>query len=386
MTELNERITPLEKLQTAESLNEHYDMVRSLGGTMCNCPLPVALGPAGMCPNCGVEGPFYQQALQHHAATHNGTDPHMTEGIASKYKRVDWREAFKSQPDEVDWLFPPLIEAGTVNALFGLPGVGKSLLTLDIALQIIAEGKTVMVCDEENRQSDLVERLKKFGKGPDDLDQLIVYSFASLPALDTVEGGRHLLALAEDCEPALVILDTAGRMLEGDENNASTYLAFYRNSLVPLKGKGIATLRLDHQGKDASKGQRGSSAKDGDVDTTWRLRFQDGGLLALEREKTRSSHGEEWVLIERMENPLRHRFVELDHFPVTDKIRNLSMTFDRWGIPADAGRPTLRAALKDRGVKDHEDERKGGGVSTTLLALVAKYRKEQVSNRAGIGQ
>jgi hypothetical protein len=293
-----------------------------------------------------------------------------------KYKPINWHEAFRSQPDEVDWLFPPLIEAGTVNVLFGLPGVGKSLLTLDIALQIIAEGKTVMAVDEENRVADLVERLRKFGKGPEDLDQLVIYNFASLPPLDTAEGGRDLLALAEENKPALVILDTASRMLEGDENSSATWMSFYRNSLVPLKGKGIASLRLDHQGKDASRGQRGSSAKDGDVDTTWRLKFQDGGMLALEREKTRSSHGEEWILIERVESPLlHHRFVELNHFPVTDTIKTWASNFDRWGIPRSAGRPTLRAKLKEFGVPENEDERKG--VSTTLLALVAKYRKEQ---------
>lgn len=300
--------------------------------------------------------------------------------ISKLYVPINWHEAFKIITEEVDWLFPPLIEAGTVNVLFGLPGVGKSLLTLDIALQVIAEGKTVMAIDEENRVADLVERLRKFGKGPGDLDRLIVYSFQSLPALDTPEGGQHLLALAEVNEPALVILDTASRMLAGDENSSSTFMAFYRYSLVPLKGRGIASLRLDHAGKDPAKGQRGSSAKDGDADAVWRLKFQDrtdGGYLALEREKTRSGHGEEWVLIHRLENPLRHEFQELNRVPITPMIRRWARTFDEWGIPRDAGRPTLRAAIKE-----HQTDGQCG-VDTTLLALVARFRKEQaVQDRA----
>jgi AAA domain len=296
--------------------------------------------------------------------------------ISKRYSPINWHDAFKAQTDEVDWLFPPLIEAGTLNVLFGLPGVGKSLLTLDIALQVIAEGKTVMMIDEENRPADLVERLKKFGRKPDELDKLIVYNFASLPPLDTPPGGEHLAALADVNKPSLIVLDTTTRMVEGDENAASTWLQTYRCSLVPLKSRGIAVLRLDHQGKDASRGQRGSSAKDGDVDTIWRLKFQDkddGRLLALEREKTRSGHGEEWILIRRMEDPLRHEFQELDHFPITPAIRQWARNFDDWGIPRDAGRPTLRAAIKEH----QTAEELVPGVDTTILALVARYRKAQ---------
>lgn len=295
----------------------------------------------------------------------------MTHDIASSYTPVDWRSAFHETPDEVDWLFPPLIEAGTLNVLFGLPGVGKSLLTLEIALDVVRDGKVVMIIDEESRVSDLVERLKKFGCKPDDLDRLIVYSFAKLPPLDTEEGGRHLLALAEQNKPALVVLDTCTRMIAGDENAATTWLQAYRNTLAPLKGLGIAVLRLDHQGKDASRGQRGSSAKDGDVDSIWRLKFtdkDDGRLLALEREKTRSGHGEDWILIRRMEDPLRHEFQELDHLPVTPRIQQWARNFDDWGIPRDAGRPTLREAVKNH----------NGEVDTTILAIVARYRKSLI--------
>jgi len=284
-----------------------------------------------------------------------------------KYVPVDWYEAFSSQPAEEDWLFPPLIEAGTLNVLFGLPGVGKSLLVLDMILEILRDGKRVAVFDEENTVRDVVERLKKFGVyDPASLENLSWFSFPQLPALDTPEGGEHLTGIIDDCKPDMVVLDTTTRMVAGEENSASTWLQLYRNSLVPMKQRNIAVLRLDHQGKDASKGQRGSSAKDGDVDTIWRLKFADGGMLALEREKSRSGHGEDWILVERLQDPLRHVFKELDHFPVTPSIRKWADNFDRWDVPRDAGRPTLRAKIQELG----EDK-----VSTTLLAMVAKYRK-----------
>lgn len=289
--------------------------------------------------------------------------------ISRRYKPVDWTEAFRCRSTEVNWLFPPILEAGTLNVLFGLPGVGKSLLVLDLVLEIMREGRKVLVLDEENRVNEVVERLEKFGVSkPDELENLTWFSFPQLPPLDTPEGGEHLVALADVYEPDLIIMDTTTRMIEGDENSANTWLQLYRNSLAPVKQRGIAALRLDHQGKDPTKGQRGSSAKDGDVDTIWRLKFTDDGMFALEREKSRSGHGEDWLLIRRLEDPLRHVFEELDHMPITPKIKIWADRFDRWDIPRSAGRPTLRAALQEKTTSDE-------GISTTLLAMVARYRK-----------
>jgi hypothetical protein len=194
-----------------------------------------------------------------------------------------------------------------------------------------------------------------------------MYSFAGLPPLDSPDGGEHLASLADHHDADLVVLDTTTRMVEGDENQANTFLQLYRNSLVPLKSKGRTVLRIDHPGKDDHRGQRGSSAKAGDVDTIWRLFYEQDGMLALEREKSRSGHGEHWVGVLRTEKPvLRHDWTALDHMPVTDQIKEWADRFTRWGVPLDAGRPTLREALKM-----HTDSE----VSTTKLWLVAKYRK-----------
>src|SRR5690348_4563598 len=54
--------------------------------------------------------------------------------IAAHYLPVCWPEAWQDQPAETAWLHEPLLERGTVNALFGKPGTGKSLLALEVAL------------------------------------------------------------------------------------------------------------------------------------------------------------------------------------------------------------------------------------------------------------
>lgn len=297
--------------------------------------------------------------------------------IASKYKPVDWVEAFKRQPEDVDWLFPPILETGTTNALFGKPGVGKSLITLEIAMTLVREGRKVMYLDDENRVMDTVDRLKSFGCKHDELSGLVMYNFAGLPPLDTPAGGEHLAALADFNHPDLVILDTTTRMVEGDENSANTFLQLYRCSLVPLKQRGITVLRLDHPGKDDRQGQRGSSAKDGDVDSVWRLAHESDDMLVLERLKSRSGHGEGFISVKRLTEPfLCHDWQALDKMPVTPQIEEWSKRFDRWEVPRDAGRPTLRAAMKEHNVD--VDDRKSG-VSTTMLALIAKHRKAQAA-------
>jgi hypothetical protein len=356
------------------SLTEARDLAREFGAVICDCSpegnghFPGAIGPMGACPDCGTEGPFYRQAISSFNGNGKGRELE-TSDIVGKYSPVNWRSAFRNTPDEIDWLFPPLLEKGTINALFGKPGTGKSLLALNIVLELVRDGKTVTYFDDENRVEDIVERLRDFGcRSAEELESLYMYSFAGLPALDTPEGGEHLAALAAHHGSDLVVLDTTTRMVGGDENAANTFLQLYRCSLVPLKSRGITVLRIDHPGKDENRGQRGSSAKAGDVDTIWRLFYEQDGMLALEREKSRSGHGENWIGVRRVEKPfLRHDWAALENMPlVDDKIKVWADRFDRWGIPRDAGRPTLRAAVK---------ERTGQEVSTTLLWLVAKYRK-----------
>jgi hypothetical protein len=51
---------------------------------------------------------------------------------------------------------------------------------------------------------------------------------------------------------------------------------------IVLKSDGRSLLRLDHTGKDPGKGQRGTSAKDGDVDVMFQFSDVDAhGFMTL---------------------------------------------------------------------------------------------------------
>jgi 5S rRNA maturation endonuclease (ribonuclease M5) len=285
----------------------------------------------------------------------------------AKYTKIDWAMAWKEQPDDVEWLIEPIIEAGTINSLFAIPGAGKSLISLEIALTLVREGKPVVYIDDENRQVDTVERLKAFGASPEELDLLSMYNFAGLPALDTPCGGQDLLEIAQSDEAALVILDTTSRLVAGKENDADTYLQFYRCSLIPLKGAGIACLRLDHPGKDMERGERGSSAKRGDVDTTWALSKDTDDRFCLECLKCRTGRVEQghMVFLTREYNPLRHRWDLYPNVP-KDKVEALVYQMVRFRVPFNYGRDRVRDILAEHHVTARNEY---------LGAAIAAYRK-----------
>ncbi|MGW3570169.1 AAA family ATPase [Streptomyces sp. NPDC000941] len=149
----------------------------------------------------------------------------------------------------------------------------------------------VLYLDAENGKEALQERFLSFGAGDGRMGMLSYASFPPIRSLDTAGGGADVLALAAAVEAQIVVIDTVSRFISGPENDADTWLALYRHTLLPLKRAGLASIRLDHLGKDGERGARGSSAKTQDVDHVWTLTSQGGGSLMLKRTHTRTGIG-----------------------------------------------------------------------------------------------
>jgi hypothetical protein len=198
--------------------------------------------------------------------------------LCNKDGSVNWTAAFEATEDQVNWIVEPFIEQGMTHSLYGVPGHGKSLFVMETVVHHVIPGHHVLYLDNENHLTRVVtKRLKSFGMKPADLDNLHFYSFTSLPPLETPEGGKEVLRLAKLHHADLVVIDTTSRFIDGPEDKADTFTAFYNNTMMPLKREDIASLRLDHPGKDASRGTRGSSAKYGDIDYEFSIEDPDGG-------------------------------------------------------------------------------------------------------------
>ncbi len=231
--------------------------------------------------------------------------------VYERLPRVDWAAAFAADPDDVDWIVEGLIERGRHAALYAGHKVGKSLLTLEIAAAVAAgdtdvvgctipEPRTVLYIDWENSRDDYVGRLMRLGRTPDQLDRLVYLSMPIIPPMDTAEGGAQLVAAAEVYGADWIVLDTFSRAVEGAENDSDTYRDYYRHAGMQLKANGVALWRLDHSGKDVSRGQRGSSAKGDDVDLVYSL-TRKGDTFTLTREVTRTMHGTDELRFTRAE-------------------------------------------------------------------------------------
>jgi hypothetical protein len=197
---------------------------------------------------------------------------------------------------------------------------------------------------------------------------LLTYaSFPPIRPLDTAGGGADLMAMVQEVEAHVVCLDTVSRFISGPENDADTWLSLYRHTLLPLKRAGIASVRLDHMGKDGERGARGSSAKTQDVDHVWELRAQGGGTLVLKRTHTRTGIGPDAFVIVRQAQMdgnsyrpgcTRHVLMEYDRMEQAAEgtVEWLIQKIDDLGLPNDAGNPRTIAALAHAQIKIGKDK------------------------------
>lgn len=292
---------------------------------------------------------------------------------------VDWATLWADEREGPEWVIKPLIAVGQSAAVYSPAKVGKSLLALEAAAAK-ATGRPVLgnpagdpihvlYVDHENTADDLRDRLADLGYGPDDDMSNLHYSLlADWAPLDTDEGGRELHEAAVAVGARLVILDTVSRAISGDENSADTFLALYRHTGRRLKRDRIAFMRLDHTGKDVTKGQRGSSAKRDDVDVVWSLLPRGGpDSLALRREASRTGQGPEVLLLRRLSGPLRHVVDRFDDAHERDVLR-VGALLDGLEVPPDAGRPAAAKALRDH----------GDSCRTTIIAEAVRRRRATV--------
>ncbi len=208
----------------------------------------------------------------------------------------------------------------------------------------------MLYLDYEMSSADLWERLTELGYDQHSNLQRLHYAlFPSLPALDTAEGGQYLYDLAKRLHVDAVVVDTIGRAIEGEENSADTIRAFYRHTAQPLKAAGISVLRTDHAGKNADKGQRGTSAKNDDVDIVYRLQRNQNGVT-LNRTHSRITWAPDNVNIDYTENDDGTTTIQLAVTPVfPDGTAQIAELMDELEIPLDLSTRQTQDIMKQHG-------------------------------------
>jgi hypothetical protein len=294
---------------------------------------------------------------------------------------LNWDQFFTTDFGAIQLLPGKLMGPGQQITLVGDGKAGKSLFTQEWMWRM-ATGQgflgdqpqppvRILYLDAENGQEQVQERFLSFGANARAMGELRYASFPPVRPLDTAGGGADLIALVKATGAELVVIDTVSRFISGPENDADTWLNLYRHTLLPLKRDRIASVRLDHFGKDRERGGRGSSAKTQDVDHVWELSAQGGGTLVLKRTHTRTGIGpDHFVLLRQARRDgdhwalggTRHVLMTYEQemasglATIPGTVEHIIATLDAAGVPNEAGNRIARQALADRQVPGGSDK------------------------------
>ena len=290
---------------------------------------------------------------------------------------VDLGKLMTDPPVEVQWIAEGIISPHGLTALVGEAKIGKSIFALELAIAISTGAKIAnlgttktrtLYIDMENDLKTVVrDRLWEFACDPKELNNLIYLSYPEFPPFDTEAGGKALALYVEQHDVGLVIIDTVSRVVSGEENSNDTWNRLYRHTELPLKQRGVAMMRVDHTGKDATKGARGGSAKSGDVDRVIRMTSNRNGQIVLKTEAARTRGGFESITLERRDTPnLHHARINGNvQSPDNSRVDYLVDLLNRNGYPAGLSNRETRDALG----------KLGQGCSKENSAEVTRLRK-----------
>jgi hypothetical protein len=328
----------------------------------------------------------YNQILRDAGSINTPQVPPPAPPVSAVYlpQPVNWDELRADDYDDEPFLLEPVLVEGRAHSLYAPAKTGKSLFILEAVVALAtgspflarpaSEPVDVLYLDYEMTKADLRHRLEAMGKLDADLGRLHYFLIPALDPLDTAAGGAQLETLAARYNARMIVIDTTARAIEGAENEADTIRALYRHTGARLKAAGITTLRVDHAGKDVEKGQRGTSAKNDDVDVVWQLTGADD-RLTLKCTHQRVGFLPPQIALRRGTDPLEHTIIE-DAWPAGTA--DLAERLDRLELTVNTGRPAVRQAIAEWNDANPHDR-----ISATarLLEAAIRYRRSSAQIR-----
>jgi hypothetical protein len=316
------------------------------------------------------------EAVGDHTAAgfHRGEVARLQPAPLANLEAIDWGP-FWGRERTGAFLVDPWLAAGRQTALYGPAKSGKSELVLYAAAgyatgrDLYGREATPGVClylDFEMTEDDVDERLRDFGYGPDtDLSRLVYVQHPTLPPLDTKRGGDALAAEIDAVGAELVVIDTLSKVVEGEENSNDTFVGFARHTGKRLRQRDCGLLRVDHSGKDTSRGARGASAKMDDVDAVYRLTQRDRGVVSLELTHRRVAWLDS-ITLRRVEDNSGVRYIIDETKTWPDGTADAAARLDELGSPLDIGGNEAVSLLRENGYPTRRE-----------IALAAvRYRKD----------
>lgn len=289
---------------------------------------------------------------------------------------IDWSEFWAKDRSESEWVVEPILARGRGHAIWAKGGEGKSEFALDLVLKAVAAGYLVLYLDYEMSEADLYDRL--VDAGCDETSDLALLRYAQMPALSPLDGATGAAELAETVDGVrmahpgahiVVVIDTFGRAVAGQEDSNDTIREFFRHAGGVMRSRGVTWCRLDHTGH-AEEHARGASGKRDDVDVDWQLKRTDGGCK-LRATKRRMSWVPESVSFTRRESPS----VSYDPAPVSYPLGTMEVAeiLERLSVPVEASTRGAQQALKES----------GQGRQRKVVVAAQKWRQQRAGTTPG---
>lgn len=222
--------------------------------------------------------------------------------------KLKWLHDYADGVQDPAWLIPGVLPASGVGMLYGQSGSYKSFLALDMAL-CLAFGipgqwgappvkNDVLFLAGEGSIATAKKRWPAWMQWQDvqfrNDHRMIVKD--RVPFFTDTDGWDNIkIDLAElGAKPALIVIDTLARLTTGmDENTAkdATLITTFMESLA--RHYECFVLAVHHEGKDAKRGARGSSAFYANMDVVLSTRKCQGGTELRSLKQKDADAGEE---------------------------------------------------------------------------------------------
>jgi KaiC/GvpD/RAD55 family RecA-like ATPase len=191
-----------------------------------------------------------------------------------------------SQFDPPSWLIKNFLVENTVSAIYGAPGTFKSFLALHVALCISTgvsfngitpsrKGLTIYIAAEGEKGVSLrlAAWLEHYKQTLADDDFWLLPIAVNLLDVESVNSLIELLKEAHERRGAraeLVVVDTLAQCTVGADEQSSQAMGQATAAMIRIRRElDTAVIFVHHDGKDASKGMRGSSSIKGNTDAAF---------------------------------------------------------------------------------------------------------------------
>ena len=193
-------------------------------------------------------------------------------------------------------LIPGILYRDSPAWLYGQPGCGKSFVALDIAGCVgtgqqwqdygpIAQGDVLYLVAEG--ATGIKQRVRAWEHSMKTEMTGIKFLPVAVQASNTTEW-QALIALAAELKPALVVIDTQGRVTVGMDENSNTEMGILVDRVEQLRRScGACVLTIHHTGRNGEH-LRGAIAIDGAATTTIKVE-KDQEILTITNTKQKDA-------------------------------------------------------------------------------------------------